>query len=323
VSGIDIRAVAKAEVHVHLEGCFTTDTLAALATRYGEALPRPQQELFRFSGFDQFLDFLSWSCGLLRTVDDVAAAAYAYAVRATASGVVRADIIVNPTHWGAWHGNLSGLIDALDRGFTDAETDRLARVGVCISILRQQTAAEAMQLVDGLIELRHPRVVALSIDGNEALSGRTGSRFADAFQAAGRAGLRRTVHAGESSGPEGVHDALDLLGADRIDHGVRAAEDPSLVARLADSGVPLGICPTSNLTLGVFPSLSQHPIEALREAGVRVTVNSDDPGFLDIDLAGEYERCIAAFDWTDDIVSELVANSLDVCFTEGTEPAHR
>ncbi len=316
-----IRAISKAEVHVHLEGCFSAADLAAKARHYGEPLPRSVDELFRFSGFDDFLDFLSWSCGLLRTADDVARAAYSYAERAAASGVVCADLIVNPTHWADWRTNLGGLIGALDRGLADAEQDGLTTVGLCISIFRLQTAEEAGQLVDELIRLRHPRVVGLSIDGNEALSGRTGSRFADAFASAGRAGLKRTVHAGETSGPEGVRDALDLLGADRIDHGIRAIEDPSLVARLADSGVSLGICPTSNVTLRIVASLHEHPIELLRQAGVRVTVNSDDPGLLGIDLVGEYRRLVDTFGWSEEVVNAVAGTSLDVCFSNrGSTP---
>jgi len=309
-----LRLLPKAEVHVHLEGCFSPSDLASLAEQHNEPLPRPVEQLFDFAGFDEFLEFLSWSCGLLRTVDDVAAAAYSYASRATASAVVIADIIVNPTHWASWRGDLAGLIGALDQGFSAAEVDGLASVGLCISILRMQTAAEAIQLVDELVVVGHPRVVALSIDANEALSGRTGSRFADAFQRASKSGLNRTVHAGESSGPEGIRDALDLLGADRLDHGVRAIEDPSLIAELVDRGIPLGICPSSNLTLGVFPSWQQHPLDALRLAGVRVSVNNDDPGFLAIDLAGEYERSAATYGSSDGTLRAVAATSLDVCF---------
>jgi adenosine deaminase len=125
------------------------------------------------------------------------------------------------------------------------------------------------------------------------------------------------VHAGESSGPEGVRDALDLLGADRIDHGVRAIDDPALVAELAERRIPLGVCPSSNLTLGIYPSLDQHPLDALLRAGVAVSVNTDDPGFLGIDLVSEYERCVAAFGWDDDTVAEVARTSLAACFSLG------
>ena len=126
---------------------------------------------------------------------------------------------------------------------------------------------------------RTPRLAGLSIDGNEALSGRTGERFRPAFLAAGAAGFGCTVHAGESSGPEGVRDALDLLEADRLDHGVRAAEDPALVDRLVRERVPLNVCLTSNLTL-LYQRPEDHPLRQLLDAGAAVTLNRDDPTFL-------------------------------------------
>jgi adenosine deaminase len=312
---VDLAALAKAEVHVHLEGCFGREELVALARVHGEPLPRPAEQLFDTPDFDAFLEFLSWSCGLVRTADEVAAAAYNYARRAHLAGAVAADLIVNPTHWHSWHGDLRGFVDALDVGLTAAEQDGLPPVGLCISVLRMQTATDAAELVDVLIELGHPRVVALSIDGNEARAGRTGPTFADAFRRAGAAGLGRTVHAGESSGPAGVRDAIGLLGADRIDHGVRAVEDPELVGILADRGIPLGICPTSNVTLRIVDSIADHPIEVLRRAGVRVSVNTDDPAFLDTDLLAEYARCIDAFGWDDATVAAVAATSVAACFT--------
>ncbi len=156
--------------------------------------------------------------------------------------------------------------------------------------------------------------MALSIDGNEATAGRTGPRFAEAFRRAAAAGLKRTVHAGESSGPEGVRDAIELLGADRIDHGVRAIEDPSVVALLVDRQIPLGICPTSNLTLGVYPSMKRHPIERLRRAGVAVSVNTDDPALLDTSLEHEYALCRDEFAWSDEDVRAVARTSIDASF---------
>jgi adenosine deaminase len=310
----DVRSLAKAEVHVHLEGCFEIDDLVALAAASGESLPRSPHDLFRFAGFDEFLEFLSWSCGLVRTRAQVAAAAYRYAERAGRNGVIAADIIVNPTHWGSWHGDLDGLVGALDAGFAEAEQDGLPTVGVCLSIMREQSAAEAIELVEWMVSARPERVVALSVDGNEALSGPTGDRFADAFRRAGDAGFGRTVHAGESSGPDGVRDAITVLGADRIDHGVRSIEDVDLVAELVDRGVALGVCPSSNITLGLYPDLASHPIDRLRRAGVAVSVNTDDPAFIGTDLVAEYQRCIDAFGWDLDIVEAVAAASTAACF---------
>ena len=206
------------------------------------------------------------------------------------------------------------MIDAIDAGFAAAEQDGLPPVGLCVSLLRTQSADAAAELVDSLIALRHPRGGARSSAGTAAAAGRTGPRFAEAFRRAGAAGLRRTVHAGESSGPEGVRDAIELLGADRVDHGVRAIEDPELVALLADRRIPLGVCPTSNLKLGVYAAIEAHPIDRLRRAGVAVSLNTDDPVLLGASLEGEYALCSHAFGWSDEDLRALARNSIDASF---------
>ena len=311
---IRLKALPKAEVHLHLEGCFEAALIAQWAKAEGVALPRSQEDLFKFSGLADFLGFLDLACGLARTQDRLVELSYGLSQRLAANGTGYADVIFNPTHWHAWHGRLGAMLDAIHAGFTAAEQDGLPGVGLCVSLLRTQSANEAVELVDTLVALRHPRVVALSVDGNEGTAGRTGPRFAEAFRKAGSAGLRRTVHAGESSGPEGVWDAVNLLGADRIDHGVRAIEDPVLVQMLADRQIPLGVCPTSNLVLGVYPSIEAHPIERLRQAGVRVSVNTDDPALLGASLVGEYALCRRAFGWTDEVTRAVAHTSIDASF---------
>ena len=199
-----IRALPKAEVHVHLEGCFDQSDVDQLAREAGEASRSTDT-----AGMDlaTFLELLDWTCSLVRTATQVSRAAYKFAQREAESGVAYADLIFNPTHWSAWHDNLDQFVDALHGGFCDAEKDGLPPVGVCVSLLRQQSASEAIELVEWILQRRHPRVVALSIDGNEAAAGRTGARFAEAFRKAADAGLHRTAHAGESSGPDGIRDA--------------------------------------------------------------------------------------------------------------------
>jgi adenosine deaminase len=309
-----LKSLPKAEVHLHLEGCFEAAVIAQWAMLEGVALPRPQEDLFKFSGLADFLGFLDLACGLASTKERLVELSYGLSQRLSDNGTGYADVIINPTHWHAWHGRLGAMLDAIDAGFKEAEQDGLPPVGLCVSLLRAQTADAATELVDLLTSMRHPRVVALSVDGNEAAAGRTGPRFADAFRQAGNAGLRRTVHAGESSGPEGVWDAVKLLGADRIDHGVRAIEDDALVNMLADRQIPLGVCPTSNLVLGVYPSIQEHPIERLRAAGVRVSVNTDDPALLGASLVGEYSLCRQAFGWTDDITKAIARTSIEASF---------
>jgi adenosine deaminase len=309
-----LRALPKAEVHAHLEGCFEPDLLEQWAAQARVPMPRPRERLFEFEGLADFLHFLDWACGLASTRERLAALSYGYSKRLADGGAGYADVIVNPTHWPAWHGRLPDMIDAIDAGLTAAEQDGLPPVSLCVSLLRTQSSDAAAELVDTLVALRHPRVVALSIDGNEVAAGRTGPRFAEAFRRAGAAGLRRTVHAGESSGPEGVRDAIELLGADRIDHGVRAIEDPELVGLLVDRQIPLGICPTSNLTLGVYRGIEDHPIDRLRRAGVAVSINTDDPVLLGASLVGEYALCSKAFGWSDDDLRALARNSIDASF---------
>lgn len=309
-----LRALPKAEIHLHLEGCFEASVIELWAQSEGVALPRPREDLFKFAGLADFLGFLDLACGLARTPERLAELSYGLCQRLADNGTGYADVIVNPTHWHAWQGRLGAMLDAMDAGFTAAEQDGLPLVGLCISLLRTQSANAAAELVDALVALRHPRVVALSVDGNEATAGRTGPRFAEAFRRAAAVGLRRTVHAGESSGPEGVWDAVNLLGADRIDHGVRAIEDPALVDLLAQRQIPLGICPTSNIALGVYPSMHIHPIERLRAAGVGVSVNTDDPALLGASLIGEYQLCKDTFGWTEGVLKAVARTSIEASF---------
>src|SRR5580658_9453996 len=318
-----IVGLPKAEVHLHLEGCVDPGLVKAAAKRHGVE-PFAQSE---FPGDDdglpagsitslaQLLSYLDWSCALIDRAEDLAAIAYATARRATESGAGHIDVIVNPTHWPPWRGRLDSMVDALDGGFGEAESDDLATARLCISVKRSQTRTEALALVDWMVERRHPRVAALSIDGDES-GGSHNERFAEAFARAAAHGLRRCAHAGESSGPEGVREAVDILGAERIDHGIRCVEDPSLVAELARRSIPLDICPTSNAVLGVVPALSRHPVDDLRRRGVRVSLNTDDPLLYGIDLAGEYARCAQAFGWGHSELAAVARTSIESCFAD-------
>ena len=305
-----IRELPKAEVHVHLEGCIEVADLAAFAREAGEPLQIDPEHPLDIRDLASLLTLLDVACGLVRTPRQLALAAYRFAEREFASGVGYADLIVNPIHWPAWRDNLAGFIDAIDGGLREAEQDGLPPVGLCVSVFRRQTSAEALDLVDWLLERRHPRVVGLSIDGNEAPLGRTGPRFAQAFTRAAGAGLHRTVHAGESSGPEGVRDAIDLLLAERIDHGVRAIEDPDLVRELGDRAIPLGVCPGSNVTLGLYPDRKSHPAEALRRAGVPVSINTDDPALLGTTLVSEYVDAVTTYGWDPEITRAVARTSI-------------
>ena len=272
-----LHRMPKVELHVHLESTMPGELLARFAARQGRSLPRPAERLYDCSAEDlsDFLAFLDGICSYVGTPEELTEAHAALA--AGEENILYSELILNPTHWPQF--TVPELIAAVTEGFDRGQAAGGADCRFTLSLSRTQTAEEAAALVEAMTAYRTPRLAGLSIDGNEALAGRTGERFRPAFLAAKAAGFGCTVHAGESSGPEGVRDALDLLEADRLDHGVRAAEDPELVARLVRDQVPLNICLTSNLTL-LYRRPEEHPLRQLLDAGAAVTLSRDDPTFL-------------------------------------------
>ncbi len=295
----------KAEVHLHLEGCVPPSWVGG-GSGTGAAPA--------FTTLGEFLGHLDRSCAQVTRGEQLQHIAQAITARARESGAEHVDVIFNPSHWPAWKRDLGGFVRALDAGLAAGEEEHGVTSALCLSLLRTQPPEDSVGLVDWLLEKRPPRVVALSVDGNEAAAGPTGERFRPLFARARAAGLRTCAHAGESSGPDGVRDAVELLAAERIDHGIRAVEDAALVADLAARGTPLDVCPTSNVRLGVVPSMAAHPVERLRAAGVRVSVNTDDPQLFGTTVAGEYGACAAAFGWDRRILGEIARTSIESCF---------
>jgi adenosine deaminase len=323
-----IRAMPKAEVHIHLEGAIELSDLLTLAAETGSPLPGPAATLFDIgthvqpaapSELSAYLRFLDWEGSLHHTHEQVVRTAYRFAARQSASGILYTDVIVNPTHWGDWNARLLDLLAALREGFDAAEADRLCAVNVCVSLDRGQSQSEAVALATLLVTRRPGRVVALSVDGDERVSGRTGAKFAEAFDIARRGDLHRTVHAGESSGPEGIWDAITLLHADRIDHGVEAVSDERLMDHLAQSGIPVGVCPTSNLTLGLAEDIDSHPVRHLLDRGVTVTINTDDPAPLGTRLEAEWWMCADAFGWDFSRVTDLARTSFAASYADESQ----
>ena len=310
----DLLLLPKVEVHAHLEGSVDESSLTAVPPQDVAAL----QAEGGFSDLASLLRYLDRWCDLFKTREQLEEAACLLSLRKGISGVRYVDLIFNPTHWPRWSERLDAMVDALDAGFGRGERNGGAQVKLLVSILRTQSSSEATALVERVAMWKHPRVVGISIDGNEAAVGRTGERFAPAFRRARELGLRRTTHAGESSGPEGVWDALDLLGTERIDHGVRSIEDPLLVTELARRGIPLTVCPLSNVRLGLYDSVADHPIERLRRAGVIVTVNTDDPVVRETPLEVVYKTVAGAFAWDRDTVARVAQSAVSASFADDT-----
>ena len=310
---IFIKGLPKVELHIHLEGTLDTNLIVELAEKNGIRLPRPKEELITFSGLADFLELLNWICSLVRDGSDARRLAYRFAQYASGQNIMYAEVMTNPTHWKALP--YSELIPHILEGFEQAYGDGYCDCRLLVSLLRSQTRREALEMVRWMKTNRHPRLLGLSVDGNEAESESSNRELYEAFWEAKNAGFGVTVHAGESSPAAGVTEALDLLGAMRIDHGVRAVADERLLKRLSEEQIPLNVCLTSNL-VELYPGVDQHPLGKLYELGIPVTVNTDDPELLGIDLCGELELASGAYGWDRADLVRLEKNAVRAAFCD-------
>jgi adenosine deaminase len=309
-----VQRFPKVELHVHLEACVSSDTIAALAAKLDVAMPRPIESLFHYDSLQSFLDSLEWWTALFRTPVIAEDIAYRAAAQFKADGIVYAEVLTSPVYWS--HLEYQEFIPAVCAGFDRAHADGHADCRLLPSIHREQSADWALELVNWIGNSRLDRIVGIGLDGNEVQIGRTSAKFEETYALAASVGLGRTVHSGESSGPEGVRDVLDYLKVDRIDHGVRAIEDRELLGRLVREQVTLNVCPTSNILTGLYPSLQDHPIGRLMEAGVRVTVNSDDPLAMNVSLSGELFDTGVSLGWALADVAAATRRAVDASFLD-------
>ena len=281
----DLRALPKAHLHVHLEGAMRPDTLNQLAAGYGVTIPPPRQ---RYGTFADFADLYMAATGVLRSPDDLRRLVDEVVEDAAHQGVVWIEPAFHPPH----HPGIGTPRQVLELVVQQSEASGAAHgvgVGWLVSANRTVPAADAAELARLAASFAGRGVVAFGLANDEAAS--PPEWFAEAFDVARAAGLRSAPHAGEHRGADSVTGALDALGADRIQHGVRAVEDDALVRRLADGHSCLDICPTSNAALSVVADIRDHPLRRLLELGVPCTINADDPLLFDVDLVDEYETC--------------------------------
>ncbi len=289
VPGLDqITAMPKLEMHIHLEGTIDSLTIQNLVRKHNETLPRPLDKLYQTDGLSSFLETLDWVCSLVRDSEDVIIIADNFGRYCRNENLCYVELIINPTHWK--NIDYPTLFSTLDRALDVVQKRYGVDVRLMPSILRQQSAEEAMELVEWMVGAKSSeqckRLVGLSIDGNEAAAGRTAERFAPAYELAKSHGFGCTAHAGESSGPEGVLDAMDYFKADRIDHGIRVIEDDALTERVAREGITLNVCLSSNCTL-IYGDIANHPFRDLQAKGVSMTLNTDDPVALKTTISRE------------------------------------
>jgi adenosine deaminase len=277
-----------AELHVHLEGTAPPELIRRIAARNGLTIP---EGVFaapdRFAWVD-FLDFLRTydrAASVIRTGQDYRDVTYEYLTGCAREGAVYVEVLASPDHAAS-----VGLSDAehfggIAQGIDDARADTGIEARILAVAIRNFGVAAAEAIARNLAEDRHPYVVGFNLAGDEA--GYPPGQFARAYEIARGAGLGCTVHAGEHAGAESVREALTLP-VTRISHGVRATEDPELVRELAERGVVLEACPTSNVATGVYTGYETHPLRQLYEAGVKVTLGSDDPPYFGASIGGEY-----------------------------------
>ena len=310
-----IAALPKAELHIHIEGSLEPELMWTLAERNGVALPYESVDEIRaayeFEDLQSFLDIYYQGAGVLRTAEDFRDMAAAYLARAHADGVRHAEIFFDPqTHTDRGIA-FETVIEGLHAALVEAERERGTSGALIACFLRHLPAEQAMATLEQVLTHRD-RILGVGLDSSER--GFPPRGFAEVFARARASGLRCVAHAGEEGPPEYIAEALDLLEVERVDHGVRCVEDPALVERLAREQVPLTVCPLSNVKLCVFPTLAEHCLPALIDAGLLVTVNSDDPAYFGGYVAENYLACQRELALTDEQIVQLARNSIVASF---------
>ena len=289
VTRAQVAALPKAELHLHIEGTLEPELALKLAARNGVQLRHADAAELRraceFTSLASFLDLYYECMAVLRTAEDFADLAGAYLAKARADGVTRAEMFFDPQVHVSRGVPLAVVIDGLKAAADQSAATGGPRAELIACFLRDRGAADAMRTLEALAE-HAGHLLGVGLDSAEV--GYPPADFTGVFDAARGLGLHTVAHAGEEGPPEYVWQALDLLGVERVDHGIRSVEDPALLRRLAADGTPLTVCPLSNVRLRCVDTMSCHPLPTLLDSGVKVTVNSDDPAYFGGYIADNY-----------------------------------
>ena len=316
-----VKRMPKAELHVHLEGSILPRTLLKLAHRNHISLPTDNEdklsEFYHFRNFEHFLETYLMITRCLRTPDDYRLIAYEYGCECARQNIRYAEvtftIVTNMILTGlSWKEILSGL----NAGRKQAFKDFGIRWQWVFDIVRNEPDTQDTVLDIALVA-REMGVIALGLGGTEF--GFPPELFTETFRRAEEQHLHRVPHAGEIAGPQSVWSALKLLHAERIGHGVRSIEDPILVEYLRVNSIPLEICPSSNIRLNVYPDYAHHPIRKLWDAGLLLTINSDDPPMFGTDLNNEYQVLVNEFDFSHAELEQISLNAIQASFLSQEE----
>jgi adenosine deaminase/aminodeoxyfutalosine deaminase len=310
-----IRRLPKAELHLHLEGTVTPETLVELSSRHEAPLDLAQARLlFQYTDFSGFLMAFKSVTEQLRSPEDYELATWRMLERLARQGVVHAEVYVSVGVVYYWRRcEFEPLFLGMERARVRAEAELGISLYWIFDAVRHFGPEEASRVFQKAAELRpqFPSIIGIGIGGDER---RTGAEpFHQLYAEAREAGLRLTAHAGETVGPEGIWGAINI-GAERIGHALSAVHDQELMDMLAERQIPLEICVTSNLRTGCCLRLEDHPVRRYFDAGLMVTLNSDDPALFGSDLEGEYRLAHEAFAFTGDHLRELASNSIEASF---------
>lgn len=311
-----------AELHLHLEGTLEPETVLGLAERNKIDLPYSDVDQLRarfdFADLQSFLDLYYANMSTLWTAADFAEMTDAYLARAARAGVRHAEVFLDPQAHLVRGVALEEVMEGVTSALSTSLDDHGVSSGLIVSMLRDHSAESAMTVLDDVLALGTP-ILGIGLDSAEV--GHPPSKFVDVYDKARAEGLHLVAHAGEEGPPEYIWEAVEVLGVERIDHGIRCLDDELLVNRLLRDQIPLTVCPLSNVSLKVIGQLADHPLRAMLDRGLNVSVNSDDPayfgGYVDDNLVGV--RDALALD-AEDLVT-LARNSVTGSFADDARKA--
>ncbi|WP_172801401.1 adenosine deaminase [Arthrobacter sp. OY3WO11] len=312
---VPARILPVAELHLHIEGTLQPELIFALAERNGIALPYAGldelRERYEFTDLQSFLDLYYANMAVLQTEQDFADMTRAYLERAAAAGVRHAEIMMDPQAHLSRGIPLETCVNGVASVLATSQEEFGISTLLIAAFLRDLSEESALEVLDGLLAMNAP-IAAIGLDSAEV--GNPPSKFERLYAKAREAGLRLTAHAGEEGPASYIIEALDILGVERIDHGIRCMDDPDLVERLVDARTPLTVCPLSNVRLRAVDTLADHPLPAMLAAGLNVSVNSDDPAYFGGYVDDNFAQLDAVFELSDFDKARLAANSIHSSF---------
>jgi adenosine deaminase len=315
-----IAALPKAELHLHIEGTLEPELAFQLAEKNRISLPFESVDAMRaaydFQDLQSFLDLYYASISVVCTEDDFHDLTLAYLKKAASQNVRHTEIFFDPQSHTARQIPFETVLNGITSALKQAETELGISSRLILCFLRHLSAESAQVTLEQAIPFRE-QIIGVGLDSSEL--GHPPSKFESVFEEARRQGFRVVCHAGEEGPPEYITEALDLLKAERIDHGVRCMEDPALVERLAAEQIPLTVCPLSNVRLCVFQEMSEHPLKRMLEAGLLVTVNSDDPPYFGGYVNENFTAVQQALDFSRSELIQLARNSFTASFLPESE----